>query len=135
MNMESTAATILWLVVWWALLMVQLPLVRLLASRKTGSMAFDPNGIDLDGYGRRLTRAIANCQENIPLYIGVLLFAMVTDNTAITNATACWLLYARIAQSITHLISTSSPMILVRFVFFLIQFLLIVCWVVQLLRV
>ncbi len=133
--MESTAATILWLVVWWALLMVQLPLVRLLASRKTGSMAFDPNGIDLDGYGRRLTRAIANCQENIPLYIGVLLFAMVTDNTAITNATACWLLYARIAQSITHLISTSSPMILVRFVFFLIQFLLIVCWVVQLLRV
>ena len=133
--MESTAATILWLVVWWALLMVQLPLVRLLASRKTGSMAFDPNGIDLDGYGGRLTRAIANCQENIPLYIGVLLFAMVTDNTAITNATACWLLYARIAQSITHLISTSSPMILVRFVFFLIQFLLIVCWVVQLLRV
>jgi uncharacterized MAPEG superfamily protein len=131
--MESTAATILWLVMWWALLMVQLPLVRLLASRKTGSMAFDPNGFDLDGYGRRLTRAIANCQENIPIYIGVLLFAIVTDNTAITNATASWLLYARIAQSVTHLVSISSAMILVRFFFFLLQFLLIVCWVVQLL--
>jgi len=131
--MESTASTILWLVMWWALLMVQLPLVRLLASRKTGSMAFDPNGFDLDGYGRRLTRAIANCQENIPIYIGVLLFAIVTDNTAITNATASWLLYARIAQSVTHLVSTSSAMILVRFVFFLLQFLLIVYWVVQLL--
>lgn len=118
---------------WWALLMVQLPLVRLLASRRTGSMAFDPNGFDLQGYGRRLTRAIANCQENFPIYIGVLLFAMVTDNTAITNATASWLLYARIAQSVTHLVSTSSAMILVRFFFFLLQFLLIVCWVVQLL--
>ena len=74
--MDATGSTILWLVLWWALLMVQLPLVRLLASRRTGSMAFDPNGFDLDGYGRRLTRAIANCQENIPLYIGVLLFAM-----------------------------------------------------------
>ena len=131
--MESTAAAILWLVMWWALLMVQLPLVRLLASRKTGSMAFDPNGFDLQGYGRRLTRAIANCQENIPIYIGVLLFAMVTDTTAITNATAIWLLYARIAQSVTHLLSTSSPMILLRFFFFLVQFLLIVCWVVQML--
>jgi uncharacterized MAPEG superfamily protein len=98
-------------------------------------MAFDPNGIDLDGYGRRLTRAIANCQENIPLYIGVLLFAMVTGHTEITNATACWLLYARIAQSAAHLLSTSSLMILVRFSFFLLQFLLIICWVVQMLNV
>lgn len=131
--MEATASTILWLVMWWALLMVQLPLVRLLASRKTGSMAFDPNGFDLEGYGRRLTRAIANCQENIPIYIGVLLFAMVTDNTAITNATASWLLAARIAQSVAHLVSTSSPMILVRFFFYLVQCLLIVWWVVQML--
>lgn len=131
--MESTASTILWLVMWWALLMVQLPLVRLLASRKTGSMAFDPNGFDLEGYGRRLTRAIANCQENIPIYIGVLLFAMVTDNTVITNATASLLLGARIAQSVAHLVSTSSPMILVRFFFYLIQCLLIVWWVVQML--
>ena len=133
--MQATETTILWLVMWWALLMAQLPLIRLLASRRTGSMAFDPNGIDLEGYGRRLTRAIANCQENIPLYIGVLLLAVVTGHTEITNATACWLLYARMAQSVAHLVSTSSTMILVRFSFFLIQFLLVVCWVVQMLTV
>ena len=133
--MQATETTILWLVVWWALLMVQLPLIRLLASRKTGSMAFDPNGIDLEGYGRRLTRAIANCQENIPIYIGVLLFALVTGHTEITNATACWLLYARMGQSLVHLASISSAMILVRFTFYLIQFLLVVYWVVQLLMV
>jgi uncharacterized MAPEG superfamily protein len=108
-------------------------MVRLLASRKTGSLAFDPNGFDLQGYGRRLTRAIANCQENIPLHIGVLLFAIVTGHTTITSPTAHWLLGARVAQSVVHLVSTSSPMILTRFAFFVVQFVLIVYWVVQLL--
>ena len=75
--MSASESTILWLVVWWAALMVQLPLIRLLASKSTGSMSFDPNGSDLEGYGRRLTRAVANCQENIPLFVGVLLLAIV----------------------------------------------------------
>ncbi len=131
--MSATESTILWLVMWWAVLMVQLPLIRMLASKTTGSMSFDPDGQDLEGYGRRLTRAVANCQENLPLFIGVLLFAMVTDHTAITNATACWLLYARIGQSVAHLISTATPMVMVRFGFYLVQVALIVCWVVQML--
>ena len=131
--MSETESTILWLVVWWGLLLVQLPVIRLLASRNSGSMIFDPNGNDLEGYGRRLTRAWANCQENIPLFIGVLLFAIVSNHQEITNVTACWLLYARIAQSIVHLISTSTPMIMVRFSFFLVQVGLIICWVVQML--
>ena len=131
--MSATESTRLCLVLRWAVLLVQLPGMRMLASKSTGSMAFDPNGSDLEGYGRRLTRALNNCLENIPLFIGVLLFAMVTDNTEITNTTACWLLYARIAQSVTHLISTSTPMIMVRFAFFLVQVGLIVCWVVRML--
>jgi len=131
--MSASESTILWLVVWWAALLVQLPLIRMLASKSTGSMSFDPNGNDLEGYGRRLTRAVANCQENIPLFVGVLLLAIVTDNTGITEPTACWLLYARIGQSIVHLISTSTPAIMVRFGFFLVQVALILCWVVQML--
>jgi len=131
--MGASESTILWLVVWWAALMVQLPLIRLLASKSTGSMSFDPNGSDLEGYGRRLTRAVANCQENIPLFIGVLLLAIVTDNTGITEPTACWLLYARIGQSIVHLVSASTPAIMVRFGFFLVQVALVLCWVVQML--
>ena len=131
--MSATESTILWLVVWWAVLLFQLPAIRMLASKKTGSMSFDPSGTDLEGYGRRLTRAHANCVENIPLFIGVLLFAMATDNTAITDTTACWLLYARIAQSIVHLLSISTPMIMVRFSFYLVQVALIICWVVQML--
>lgn len=131
--MSATESTILWLVVWWAVLLVQLPLIRLMASKDTGSMVFDPNGSDLEGYGRRLTRAFCNCQENIPLFIGVLLFAIVSDNTAITNDTAFWLLYARIAQSVVHMLSISTPMIMVRFSFYLVQVALILWWVIQML--
>jgi uncharacterized MAPEG superfamily protein len=131
--MSATESTILWLVIWYAVLMVQLPAIRMIASRSTGSMKFDPNGADLEGYGQRLTRAVANCQENLPLAIGVLLLAMVTDNTAITNVTACWFLYARIGQSVVHLISTATPMVMLRFAFFLVQFGLLLCWTVQML--
>ena len=131
--MSATESTILWLVVWWALLLVQLPAIRFAASNKTGNLNFDPDGTDLEGYGRRLTRALGNCQENIPLYIGVLLFAIVSGNTDITNTTACWLLWARIGQSVAHLLSTSKPMIMLRFFFFLVQVALLMSWVVQML--
>lgn len=131
--MNATESTILWLVIWWALLLFQIPVVRLLASKKTGNMNFDPNGADLEGYGRRLTRALANCQENIPLFIGVMLLALFTDNADITNNTASWLLIARIGQSVAHLISVSTAVIMVRFGLFLVQVGLILCWVIQML--
>ncbi len=131
--MNATELTILWLVVWWAVLILQIPVIRLIASKTTGNMNFDPNGADLDGYGKRLTRAVANCQENLPLFMGVMLLAIATDNTAITNATACWLLYARIGQSVAHLISLSTPVVMVRFGFYAVQLALILCWVVQML--
>lgn len=131
--MSATETAILYLVLWFAVLMVQLPAIRLIASRSTGSMKFDPNGADLEGYGQRLTRAVANCQENLPLAIGVMLLAMVTGNVEITNATAMWFLYARIAQSLVHLASTSTPAVMLRFAFFLVQFGLVLCWTVQML--
>ena len=131
--MSATETTILYLVLWYAVLLVQLPAIRMIASKSTGSMVFDPNGADLDGYGKRLTRAVANCQENLPLAIGVMLLAIVTGNAEITNATAMWFLYARIGQSVAHLISISTPMVMVRFGFFLVQFGLVVCWTVQML--
>ena len=131
--MSATETTILYLVIWFALLMVQLPAIRMIASRSTGSMKFDPNGADLEGYGQRLTRAIANCQENLPLAIGVMLLAIATDKADITNATAMWFLYARIGQSLVHLASSSTPAVMIRFTFFLVQFGLLLCWVVQLL--
>ena len=112
---------------------MQLPAIRMIASRSTGSMKFDPNGADLEGYGQRLTRAIANCQENLPLAIGVMLLAIVTGNADITNPTAMWFLYARIGQSLVHLASSSTPAVMIRFTFFLVQFGLLLCWVVQLL--
>ena len=131
--MTATESTILWLAIWWAVVLIQLPLIRMIASKSTGNMSFDPNGSDLEGYGRRVTRAYGNCVENIPLFMGILIFALVTDNTAITNGTAYWLLFARIAQSVTHMISTSTAMVMVRFTFYLIQVGLIIYWAASML--
>ncbi|MBT4522218.1 MAG: MAPEG family protein [Halieaceae bacterium] len=131
--MSATESTILLLVLWWAVLLFQLPVIRLIASKSTGSMSFDPNGSDLEGYGRRLTRAAANCSESIPMFIIVMLVAIVTDNSDITNATATWLLFARVAQSVAHLISVSTPLVMARFFFFLVQVGLALCWIVQML--
>lgn len=132
--MNATEMTILWLIVWWAVLLFQLPVMRF-AMVKKGKTKFAQDGSDIEGYGQRLTRAIGNCQENIPLFIGLLLFALYTENAAITNSTACWLLYARIGQTLCHLISLKPAFVYARFGFFVVQWLLVLCWVVQLLMV
>ncbi|HBS36295.1 MAG TPA: MAPEG family protein, partial [Parvularcula sp.] len=62
---------------------------------------------DVEGFGRRLTRAHANCYENLPLAGAVLLYAIATNQTAVTDPLAMIFLGARLAQSLTHLASTS----------------------------
>jgi hypothetical protein len=42
------------------------------------------------------------------------------------------LLYARIGQSVVHLISTSVPAVLLRFALFVLQIGIVVCWLWQL---
>lgn len=130
--MNATEMTILWLVIWWAILLFQVPAIRFSRIR-AGVTIFDTDGKDIPGYGNRLTRALGNCQENIPLFIGLMLFALFTGNADITNSTAYFLLAARVAQSVCHLISYSRLFSLLRFLFFVLQWLLVLCWVVQLL--
>ena len=49
--------------------------------------------------------------------IGELMNKAEQANVEITNATAMWFLYARIAQSVVHLASTSTPAVMLRFAF------------------
>ena len=56
---------------------------------------------------------------------------MVSNQAAITDPTAHWLLYARIAQSVVHAASTSVPAVMVRFLLFGFQVALVVCWIWQ----
>ncbi len=131
--MTSTSCAIIGLASWYVAVLLLLAVFRVYISVATRKAAntFAPDGSDVPGFGQRLVRVHANCYENIPLIVGVLLFALVTGQSAITDPTACWLLYARIAQSLVHLVSVSVPAVLVRFSLFAVQLGLLVCWLWQ----
>jgi uncharacterized MAPEG superfamily protein len=132
--MSPTAAALLAFVAWTIVLVVLLALVRvfLVATGKSASSNFSPDGDDVEGFGKRLTRAHANCYENLPLAGAVLLYAIATDQTAVTDGFAFAFLAARFAQSLTHLTSTARPAVMIRFLFYVIQVCILSYWILGL---
>ena len=121
---------------WTALLAVILVGVRLFnafAGAKIPLNRFSPGGDDLPGFGQRYTRAHLNCLEVLPIFAAVVIAAGLSDQLAIMESTAMYILYARIAQSVIHMISTALPMVLLRGTFFFIQLALLLCYVYQML--
>ncbi|MFO1269652.1 MAG: MAPEG family protein [Rubrivivax sp.] len=82
---------------------------------------------------QRLARAHANCIEGLPLFGGLLLLALATQRTGITDALAPWLLGARVLQSSVHIASTSVPAVNIRFAAFCVQMVIAVVWTWRLL--
>ncbi len=132
--MTPTAVALLGFVAWTILLVLMLAVVRtgLVFAGKKKSNEFKPSGEDLAGFGARLTRAHSNCYENLPIAGAVLLYAIATSQTAITDQLAMAFLGARVLQSLTHLASTSRPAVLVRFAFFVVQVLILFFWLLKL---
>jgi len=77
------------------------------------------------------SRAHANCYEIFPIIGGLLLLAIATDTTAITDAPALYLVAARILQSLMPLVSSSNVAVQVGFAFFLDQICIVICWIMQ----
>ena len=50
---------------------------------------------------------------------------------SVTDTLALWVLAARVAQSSTHLISTSNLAVNIRFAFFAVQLVVAVWWTIQ----
>ncbi len=88
---------------------------------------FPPTGDGGSAFTCRLLRAHANMVEAFPLW-GLLLLAIATDLTAVTDGLALYCLGARIAQVITHLFSTSELAVKIRFAFFLTQLGIFAAW-------
>lgn len=132
--MTPTAVALLGFALWTILLVTTLGVYRtgLVFAGKKKANEFKPSGEDLAGFGARATRAHANCYENLPVAGAVLLYAIATNQTAITDPFAFAFLGARVLQSLTHLASTSRPAVLVRFIFFIIQNVILVVWILQL---
>ena len=134
--MTPTATVLLLYVAWFLLLLVTLGFVRtsLVMGGKRAANSFAPSGEDMDAFGKRLTRAHANCYENLPAAGAVLLYAIATNQTGLTDGLAYIFLAARIAQSIAHLISTSRLFVTIRFVFFIVQVAILFFWLLKLLH-
>ena len=97
-------------------------------SGKKAVNSFNPDGTDVGAFSNRLCRAHANCYESFPIIGGLLLFALATDGTDVTNGLAMLMIGARVAQSAVHLISTSTIAVYARFGFFLVQVAIAALW-------
>ncbi len=96
---------------------------------------FNPDNSNLSPFMQRLARAHANCVEGLPIFGGLMLVAIVTGRSAITDPLACVFLSARILQSVIHLSSLSALAVTLRFSAFAVQMAIGIYWAVRLVAV
>ncbi len=101
---------------------------RLVITGKIAGNTFRPDNTNLSPFMQRLARAHANCVESLPVFGALLLAAIVTGRTALTDPLALWLLVARIVQSCFHLASLSNGAVNARFAAFAFQVAIAVYW-------
>ena len=97
----------------------------------TGGLKADPlqaaAAAALDRVAVELTR-----ERRLP-FVALALGASLMGRLDVTDPLAMWVLYFRIAQSITHVISTSVPAVLLRANLFFVQMLIYLWWTIRLL--
>lgn len=128
----SRSIVVLTLFIGWALfLLVLMEAIRayLVMTGRVRSDAFRPDNVGISPFMERLARAHANCVESLPLFGGLLLVAIATGRSDVTDPLASWLLGARLVQSSIHLASTRVAAINARFGAFVVQMAIAVYWV------
>jgi uncharacterized MAPEG superfamily protein len=130
--MEAVLYYVLWMVA-LTLLYVghRIPLALLGKQRADHWTRGQPNSDN--GFQIRASHAHANTVENFPVFAAVVCIAALMQKSATVDAVACYILYARLAQSVVHLIGTSFILVSLRATFFVVQLALIVYVVYQLL--
>ena len=66
------------------------------------------------GFIKRAEDAHANCLENLPVFAVIVLVAHASGKTSAIATLAPCVLYARIGQSLAHLIGTTRPLVFIR---------------------
>jgi uncharacterized MAPEG superfamily protein len=131
-----TSATVLTLLIAWALLLVVLMEIlrgRLVVGGRIAGNEFRPDNSNLSPFMQRLARAHANCIEGLPIFGGLLVVALLTNRAGVTDPLAPWLLLARVVQSGAHLSSRSVLAVNIRFLAFVVQMVIAVYWCWELL--
>jgi len=96
--------------------------------------SFSASGNDLTAFGERMTRSYANSTEFVPLILGVLLYAIATNQTNLTDGLAFYVLAARMAHSSLHVLSTSQLAVGIRSLLLWIQIGISMIWILLLAR-
>jgi uncharacterized MAPEG superfamily protein len=124
-------------ITWSILLLVLMESIRtkLVLTKEVAANGFNPENSNLSPFMQRLARAHANCIEGLPIFGGLMLAAVVTSNTAVTDPLAYVFLGARIVQSLIHLASLSPMAVTVRFSAFAVQMIIGVYWSYRLIEV
>ncbi len=131
--MTDTLLALIYYIAWMLALLLLLGGLRsyLTLTGKKAVNSFSPAGDDVSEFSGRLCRAHANCYEFFPIAGGLLLVALASNQAAITDPLAMYLVIARLLQSITHLISTSAIAVYARFGFFLVQVVICAMWITK----
>ena len=134
--MSATATALAGFAGWFVLLTAVLATYRsaLVLSGQRAANSFRTDGSDVPGVAQRLTRARDNTYENLPAFAALALAAQIAGRLDVTDPWAMTVLYARIAQSLTHIASLSVPAVFVRFAFYLVQLAIFAWWAIVLLR-
>ena len=69
----------------------------------------------------RAKNAHLNCTENFPVFAAIVVVAALLGKIAVTDAVAGYVLLARIAQSVVHMLGTSLPLVALRGLFYAVQ--------------
>jgi uncharacterized MAPEG superfamily protein len=122
-------------ITWALLLLVLMEAMRtqLVLRGKVAANAFTPENAGLSPFLQRLARAHANCVESLPIFGGLLLVAIATGRTELTDSLAYLFLASRIIQSLVHLASVSPKAVTLRFTAFTVQMAIALYWAFKLL--
>lgn len=75
---------------------------------------------------KRIADAHLNSLENLPIFAVLVLVAASMGKDAVVAPLAAYVLYARIAQSVVHIIGTQPMLVMVRALFWVIQIVIFV---------
>jgi uncharacterized MAPEG superfamily protein len=135
MTMTPTLTAFAGFAAWSLFLLVMMETIRvkLVLTRAVPANGFVPDNANLSPFMQRLARAHANCVEGLPIFGGVMLVAVLSQRSAVTDPLAYVFLAARIVQSLIHLISISNAAVTLRFSAFAVQMAIAVYWAARLL--
>jgi uncharacterized MAPEG superfamily protein len=133
--MNATAFSLTGFIAWTLLLLVLMEGLRsqLVVTGRVRANGFQPDNANLSPFMQRLARAHANCLEGLPIFGGLMIVALITERSAVTDPLAPWLLAARLVQSVIHLVSLSATAVTLRFTAFAVQMAIGVYWALRLL--